>query len=52
MAENLSIISARLDAIRLLLTQSERKGVGPLLDEYFPAYGNWVGLSLDWVVEV
>ena len=52
MAERLSIISERVDDIPLLLAQLERMGVRPLLDEYFPAHGNWLGLSLGWVAEV
>ena len=49
MAERLSIISERVDDIPLLLTQLERMGVQPLLDEHCPTHGNWVGLSLGWV---
>jgi transposase len=49
MAESLSIISERVDDIPLLLTQLERMGVQPLLDEHCPTHGNWVGLSLGWV---
>ena len=49
MAERLSILSQRVDDIPLLLAQLERMGVRSLLDEYFPAHGHWVGLSLGWV---
>jgi transposase len=49
MAETLKIISERVDDIPLLLAQLERMGVQPLLDEYAPRHGNWVGLSLGWV---
>jgi hypothetical protein len=52
MAERLSIISERVDDIPLLLAQLERMGVRSLLDEYFPAHGHWVGLSLGWVAEL
>ena len=52
MAERLSIISERVDDIPLLLAQQERMGVRSLLDESFPAHGNWVGLSLGWVAEL
>ena len=45
MAETLTIISERVDDMPLLLAQLERMGVQPLLDEYFPTHGNWVGLS-------
>jgi transposase len=49
MTENLPIISERVDDIPLLLAQLEQMGVQPLLDEHFPAHGNWVGRSLGWV---
>jgi transposase len=49
MAENLTIISERVDDIPLLLAQLERMGLQPLLDEHFATHGNWVGLSLGWV---
>src|SRR5919106_7077580 len=49
MTETLNILSERVDDIPLLLAQVERMGVQPLLDEHFPAHGNWVGLSPGWV---
>jgi len=49
MTEPLTIISERVDELPLLLAQLARMGVQPLLDEYFPAHGNWVGLSPGWV---
>jgi transposase len=49
MAETLSIVSERVDDIPVLLAQLDRMGLQPLLDEYFPTHGNWVGLSLGWV---
>src|ERR687897_615795 len=49
MTETLNILSERVDDIPLLLAQLERMGVQPLLDEHFPAHGNWVGLSPGWV---
>ena len=52
MPETLTIISERVDDIPLLLAQLERMGVQPLLDEYFPTYGNWVGLSQGWVTVI
>jgi transposase len=52
MAEKLTIITERVDDIPLLLAQLERMGVQPLLDEYFPTHGNWVGLSLGWVTVI
>jgi transposase len=50
MAENLTIISERVDDIPLLLAQLERMGLQPLVDEHFATHGNWVGLSLGWVI--
>src|SRR6266545_3856255 len=52
MTETLQMISERVDDIPLLLAQLERMGVQPLLDEYFPTHGNWVGLSLGWVTVI
>jgi hypothetical protein len=49
MTEPLNITTERVDDIPLLLAQLDRMGVQPLLDEYFPTHGNWVGLSLGWV---
>src|SRR5206468_13017450 len=49
MAETLTIVSERVDGIPVLLAQLESMGLQPLLDEYFPTHGNWVGLSLGWV---
>jgi transposase len=49
MTETFPIISARVDDIPLLLSQLERMGVQPLLDEHCPTHGNWTGLSLGWV---
>jgi transposase len=50
MAETLTIRSERVDDIPLLLAQLDRMGLQPLLDEHFPTHGNWVGLSLGWVM--
>jgi transposase len=52
MAERLTIISERVDDIPLLLAQLERMGIQPLLDEHFSTHGNWVGLSLGWVMVI
>jgi len=49
MAETLTIVSARVDDMPVLLAQLDRLGVHPLLDAHFPTHGNWVGLSLGWV---
>src|ERR687887_2705052 len=52
MAEQLTLISERVDDIPLLVAQLERMGVASLLDAYFPTHGNWVGRSLGWVTVV
>jgi transposase len=52
MAEQLTMITARVDDMPLLLAQLARMGVQPLLDEHFPTHGNWVGLSLGWVTVI
>jgi transposase len=52
MAERLTILSARVDDIPLLLAQLERMGMQPLLDDHFPTPGHGVGRSLGWVTVV
>jgi transposase len=52
MTEELTINTERIDDIPLLLAQLDRMQVGPMVDEYFPAHGNWQGLSLGTVVTV
>jgi hypothetical protein len=49
MAETLTMMSARVDDMPVLLAHLDRMGLQPLLDEYFPSHGNWVGLSWGWV---
>jgi hypothetical protein len=49
MTEPLTLATERVDDMPLLLAQLERMGLQPLLDQYFPTHGNWVGLSLGWV---
>jgi transposase len=49
MTEILTVISERVDDIPLLLAQSERMGLQSLLNEHFPAHGNWQGLGLGGV---
>jgi hypothetical protein len=51
MAERLSMLSARVGDLPLWLAQRERMGLRSRLDEYFPAHGHGVGLSLGWVAE-
>jgi len=42
----------RIDDVPLLLAQMDRMGLRELLDLHFPTHGNWVGLSLGWVVTI
>ena len=51
MAERLRLISERGEDIPLVRAQLERLGVRALRDEYCPAHGHGVGLSLGWVAE-
>jgi transposase len=50
--QTLTILSARVDDIPLLLAQVARMGVQPLLDTHCPTHGNWQGLSLGWVTAI
>jgi transposase len=43
------IITERVDDIPLLLEQMQRMGLPTLIDQHFPAHGNWKGLSVGWV---
>jgi transposase len=43
------IITERVDDIPLLLEQMQRIGLPTLIDQHFPAHGNWKGLSVGWV---
>jgi transposase len=43
------IITERVDDIPLLLQQMTQMALPRLIDEHFPAHGNWQGLSLGWV---
>ncbi len=43
------IITERVDDIPLLLEHMQRMELPTLIDPYFPAHGNWYGLSLGWV---
>lgn len=45
MAEELAVVTERVDDIPLLLAQEERVEIARLIDEHFPAHGNWRGLS-------
>src|SRR3989442_11204120 len=44
-----NIITERVDDVPLLLEQMQRMGLPTLIDEHFPAHGNWYGRSLGWV---
>lgn len=52
MTESPSFADERIDDIPLLLAQMDRMGITALLDEHFPAHGNWQGLSLGQIVPV
>jgi hypothetical protein len=43
-----NIITERVDDVPLLLEQMQRMGLPTLIDEHFPAHGNWYGRSLGW----
>lgn len=43
------LITERVDEVPLLLEQMKRMALPTLIDQYFPAHGNWYGLSLGWV---
>src|SRR5207342_850350 len=43
------IITERVDDVPLLLEQMKRMELPMLIDQYFPAHGNWPGLSWGWV---
>ncbi len=46
------IVTERVDDIPVLLAHLEQMGVPRLLDEHFPAHGNWQGLSLGWTATI
>jgi transposase len=43
------IFTERVDDIPLLLEQMQRMELSTLIDQHFPAHGNWRGLSVGWV---
>jgi transposase len=47
-----TIITERVDDISLLLEQMQRMELPALIDNHFPAHGNWYGLSLGWVSSI
>ena len=42
------IITERVDDIPLLIHQMQQRALPALIDQYFPAHGNWQGLSPGW----
>jgi transposase len=52
MAEQLNVMTERVDDLPLLLAQSHKMGLADLLDEYFKPHGNWEGSSLGWTTVV
>jgi hypothetical protein len=44
-----SILTERVDDVPLLLEQMQRMHLPTLIDQHFPAHGNWQGLSLGWM---
>lgn len=46
------IITERVDDIPLLLNQMQRMALPALIDQHFPAHGNWQGLSPGWVCTI
>jgi transposase len=52
MADNLRVMTERVDDIPVLLAQAEKIGVAELLDQHFAPHGNWQGCSLGWTATV
>lgn len=52
MAEQMKVMTERVDDIPLLLAHSDKMGVPELLDEYFKPHGNWEGISLGWTTAI
>lgn len=46
MADELTVITERVDDIPVLIAKMDRMGSAELLDEHFPTHGNWQGMSL------
>jgi len=46
------IITERVDDIPLLINQMQQMALPALIDQYFPAHGNWQGLSPGWVCTI
>ena len=46
MANELTVITARVDDVPILVSDMNRMGIAALLDEHFRVHGNWQGISL------
>ena len=44
-----NISTERVDDIPLLIEQMKRMELPTLIDNHFPAHGNWYGLSMGWI---
>lgn len=44
-----NITTERVDDIPLLIEEMKRMDLPTLIDQHFPAHGNWYGLSLGWI---
>jgi len=49
MNEIQNIFTERVDDIPLLIEQMKRMELPTLIDNHFPAHGNWYGLSMGWI---
>ncbi len=47
-----NITTERVDDIPLLIEQMKRMELPTLIDQHFPAHGNWYGLSMGWITTV
>jgi transposase len=47
-----SITTERVDDIPLLIEEMKRMELPTLIDQHFPAHGNWYGLSMGWITTI
>lgn len=47
-----NVTTERVDDIPLLLEQMKQMKLPTLIDRYFPAHGNWYGLSMGWICTI
>jgi transposase len=52
MAENLNVMTERVDDIPVLLAQGQKIEVAALVDQHFVPHGNWQGTSMGWTTLV